>query len=75
MIERLYTFAAAAKRLDPTGQAITARSLRTEHDKGRLRARRIAGKLLVTDSDLDRLLEESAECHGPESLRRNQDTS
>ena len=48
---QLLTLAEAALRLSPSG-AISARSLRTEIEKGRLRSTMIARKHLVTEHDL-----------------------
>lgn len=56
MDERYYSLAEAARRHFPDGR-ITARSLRTEISKGRLHAIKIAGKLIVTDSDIQVMVE------------------
>ena len=56
LIEPHLSLAEAARRLSPDGR-ITARSLYTEIRKGRLRSTMVAGKHLVTESDLARMLE------------------
>jgi len=56
MDKRYYSLAEAARRHFPDGR-ITARSLRTEIEKGRLRAIKIAGKLIVTDADIEAMIE------------------
>jgi hypothetical protein len=56
-IEPRYSFEEAAKLLSPDGR-ITAASLRREAAKGRLAFDRIAGKDVVTLSDIQRMLEQ-----------------
>ncbi len=53
----LYSQAQLAKMLDPTGEVgITARSIRTEIEAGRLKAVKFAGKLCIRHEDaLERL--------------------
>ena len=53
----LYSQAQLAKMLDPTGEVgITARSIRTEIEAGRLKAVKFAGKLCIRPEDaLERL--------------------
>lgn len=53
-LPRLMTLQEAAGKL---GGAVTARSLRTEANKGRLHLTRVAGKYFVTDSDLREMIE------------------
>jgi hypothetical protein len=55
-LERHYSLAQAARKFFPDG-SITKRSLLTEIKKGRLRAKSVAGKYLVTESDIRAMLE------------------
>lgn len=71
--EPLFSLAEAARRHFPDGR-ITARSLRTEIGKGRLRATSIAGKLLVTDSDIQAMIE-AARCAPAASRKAPASTS
>ena len=53
---RIYSPAEVAKILDPSGERITPRSVRTEIQTGRLKAFKFAGKLCVRHDDLMRRL-------------------
>ena len=57
MVDQLLSLDAAALMLDPTGQHLTARSIRTEIANGRLATVRIAGKIFIRESALDDFLE------------------
>jgi hypothetical protein len=60
LVEPHYSLAEAAKRHFPEGK-ITARSLRTEIEKGNLPRKKIAGKLVTCDSDIARMLEKTCQ--------------
>ncbi|MEE4211177.1 MAG: hypothetical protein V2I43_18155 [Parvularcula sp.] len=64
-LPRLYTLREAAVLL--ASDAITARSLRTEYEAGRLRGIRIAGKLFVTRDALVEMMEANEQCQDRQS--------
>ena len=68
-LEPRYTLAEAARLFFPGGR-ITARSLRTEITKGRLRVEIVAGKVMVTESALEAMLEL---CRVPTAHRKSED--
>jgi hypothetical protein len=52
-----YTADQVARWIDPTGDVITVRSIRTEQDQGRLVGTRIAGKWLYSEADVQAWLQ------------------
>ena len=62
LVERHYSLTQAARKFFPAG-SITRRSLLTEIHKGRLQAKLVAGKYLVTESDIRNMLE-ACTCKG-----------
>ena len=66
-VEPHYTLKEAVERFFPGGH-ITVRSLRTEIKKGRLHVTEVAGKFLVSESAIARMLEACA-CREPDKLR------
>src|SRR5579885_3443183 len=63
-IEPYFDDTQVAKLLDPTGQRIKARSIRSERESGRLVGTKIAGKWLYRQSDVVNFLE-AARCQEP----------
>lgn len=61
----LYSLTEAARRLDPSEKLLTAASIRTEIDRGRLAATRIAGKLFVAHDDLVAFVHAAREVRTP----------
>src|SRR5688500_13445152 len=51
-IARLYSDAEVARLLDPTGQRLKARSIRSEREAGRLIGTKVAGKWLYSHADI-----------------------
>jgi hypothetical protein len=65
-IEPLYSDIQVAKMLDPSGDRIKPRSIRSEREAGRLVGTKIAGKWLYRASDISAFLSaarEIAQCH------------
>jgi hypothetical protein len=61
-IEPYYSASELAKLLDPSGERITARSITTEREKGRLVGSQVAGKWLYRKSDVLTFLEHARQC-------------
>ena len=66
-VEPHYTLQEAVDRFFPGGH-VTVRSLRTEIKKRRLHVTEVAGKFLVSESAIARMLEACA-CREPDKLR------
>ena len=62
LVEQHYGLTQAARKFFPDG-SVTRRSLLTEIGKGRLRATKVAGKYLVSESDIHAMLE-ACRCKG-----------
>ena len=67
-VEPHYSLEDAAARFFPGG-IITKRSLQTEIDKGRLRAVKLAGKYVVSESAIRELIEGATSCPDQPSPR------
>jgi hypothetical protein len=62
-IEPYYSDGEVARLLDPSGQRIKARSIRSERDAGRLVGTRVAGKWMYRKTDVLNFLEAARKCH------------
>ncbi len=65
---RYYTAEQVALLIDPSGQIVKARSIRTDTEKGLITASRFAGKLLYAQTDVEVYLQRVRECHAPTSV-------
>jgi hypothetical protein len=74
-IEPYYSASELAKLLDPSGERITARSITTEREKGRLVGSQVAGKWLYRKSDVLTFLEHARQCPAPQQHQNSRPSS
>lgn len=63
-----YTDVQAARLIDPSGTLISARSIRSEREKGRLIGTMIAGKWVYAHSDIQNFLNSARKCPAQTSV-------
>ena len=65
LLYRYYTAEQVALLIDPTGQIVKARSIRTDTEKGLITPSRFAGKKFYAQPDVEIYLQRVRECHAP----------